>query len=98
MIGALLFFLIGSPCSQAAPIDAGELAPCSGVIVTTQQARDFVKSREELAVRRAFKCPACPPCPTCPPPPPAPSVVSWALGGVVAGAILSAALGIALAN
>ncbi len=93
----MLLILLGSPCSQAAPIDVGHVAPCSEVIVTTSQARDFVKARDELAVRRAFKCPACPACPACPPPPVAPSVVTWALGGVVAGAFISAAIGLALA-
>lgn len=94
---AVLIALLGSPCTQAAPIDSGQPAPCSGVIVTAQQARDFIKSRDELAVRRAFKCPDCPACPACPPPPVAPSVVTWALGGVVAGAFISAAIGLALA-
>lgn len=98
MTAMMLWVLLAGPCEIAAPIDAGEVAPCAGVLVTADQARQAIKDRRELKVRQVFSCPECPKCPACPPPPPRPSVVSWALGGIVAGALVSAALGLVLAG
>jgi hypothetical protein len=92
----MLALLLLAPCDRAVPVDAGQVVTCSGIIITVDQAKRAVKEREELKVRRAFKCPDCPPCVACPPPPPRPAVLTWALGGVVVGALLSAAVGLVL--
>ena len=98
MMGVVLWVALSAPCSSAAPIDAGEPAPCAGVLVTTEQARQAIKDRRELKVRRAFSCPECPRCPACPPPPRRAPVLSWTLGGVIVGALLAGGLGVVLAH
>lgn len=78
-----------TPCDLAAPLDKGDAAPCSGILVSSETARDALKNREELKVRKAFVCPECPNCPECIQRPQK-SVYAWTLGGILVGAIMSA--------
>jgi hypothetical protein len=81
-----LALLIAQPCVSASALDAGQPAPCSGVLLSSDQVRDSLKEREELKVRRAFKCKACPACPACPPKPKT-DVIRWAAVAFAAGAL-----------
>ena len=91
----LAILLLLAPCVSAAPIDAGSVARCDGIILGAEQVRESIRNREELKVRRAFKCPSCPSCPACPvvkrPP-----VVSIAIGSALAGLVIGAVVMIAV--
>tara|TARA_R100001443_G_scaffold77829_1_gene85009 strand:- start:9044 stop:9325 length:282 start_codon:yes stop_codon:yes gene_type:complete len=82
----LVAILLLAPCTQALPIDSGAVAPCTGIIITTDQAKQAAANRAELKVRRAFECEACPACPSCPKSKP-PALSRWAAGGAIAGAL-----------
>ena len=86
-MSALLTVFLMTPCDLALPLDIGRPAPCDGILVSADTAREALKNIEELKVRRAFSCPECPPCAACPEAPRT-NVLNWTLGGVLAGAIL----------
>tara|TARA_Y100001938_G_C7929516_1_gene348629 strand:+ start:462 stop:761 length:300 start_codon:yes stop_codon:yes gene_type:complete len=89
MVMILIATFALTPCDLAAPIDKGHTAPCSGILVSSETARDALKNREELKVRRAFVCPECPDCPECIQKPQK-NVYAWTLGGILVGAVMSA--------
>jgi hypothetical protein len=90
LVAALILM---SPCSAAASLDAGQVAPCSGVLLSADQVRQALTDRAEVKARRAVKCAECPACPKAKPP----KTMSWAFGGAIVGALSSAVIGLILA-
>ena len=82
----LVALLMLAPCTQAAPIDVGEPAPCTGILATTKQIKQALVDRAELVERQNRPCAPCPVCPACPKAKPS-NRLQWALGGFVGGVL-----------
>lgn len=84
----LALILLASPCSQASPIDAGEVANCSGILATTKQIKEAVITKQRLKALEAIPCPVCPPCLSCPKERPQ-RLTPWIFGSAFAGGLIT---------
>ena len=84
----LALLLLLAPCTQAAPIDVGEPAPCTGILATTKQIKQALVDRAELVERQNRPCAPCTVCPACPKAEQS-NRLQWAFAGFVGG-VLSA--------
>jgi hypothetical protein len=81
----LALLLLASPCLEATAIDQGQSAACSGVLITTAQAKKMVTCSIELKAWKDHPCPPCPPCAKQRPD----NKTSWFLGGALVGTLAS---------
>jgi hypothetical protein len=91
LVAALILM---SPCASATSLDAGQVAPCSGVLLSADQVRQALTDRAEVKARRDVKCVECLPCPKIE----KPKTMTWAFGGAIVGALSSAIVGLILVS
>lgn len=77
-----------APCVVSAPLDGGTKAPCDGILISAQRAREAITCKRELKLRRAFRCDPCPACPEPEPCQTATTVAASFLSGFVLGLLL----------
>jgi len=65
--GSWPVLILPAPCIASQAVDQGQPAPCDGVLISTERARQAVADKREVNLRRTFECD---PCPACPEPPP----------------------------
>lgn len=59
----LAAIIMAAPCTASAPIDAGKVAPCDGVLISATRAQQAIADKREVNLRRTFECAPCPDCP-----------------------------------
>jgi len=62
----LALALLAAPCVSSAPLDAGQVAECDGVLISAARARQAVADKREVNILRTFDCDPCPDCPDLP--------------------------------
>ena len=50
-------------CTISQPLDRGQPAPCDGVLISTERAKQAVADKREVELRKTFECAPCPSCP-----------------------------------
>lgn len=63
--------LLSAPCVSSSALDQGKPAPCDGVLISAERAKEAIACKRELELRKTFECD---PCPACPEPEPSRSV------------------------
>jgi hypothetical protein len=59
--------ILSAPCVVSQAVDQGQPAPCDGVLISAERAREAVADKREVNLRRTFECDPCPACPESPP-------------------------------
>ena len=59
----LIAAIIAAPCVQSTPVDAGEPAPCDGILISIERAKAAIACKREVELRKTFECEPCPACP-----------------------------------
>jgi hypothetical protein len=59
--------ILPAPCVASQVVDQGYPAPCDGVLISAERARQAVADKREVNLRRTFECDPCPACPELPP-------------------------------
>ncbi len=61
--GRPMLIALLTSCTISQPIDRGQPAPCDGVLISAERAKQAVADKREVELRKTFECAPCPSCP-----------------------------------